>query len=245
MRGGKSRRMLLWKVITDFVHVRHKKEANRPVRFVSDPTRERVEDAKISDFRRKFLVLPVLGLGRAMKPLEMVLIDAVLHHLKKITMNDSSAHRARSVRSDKHVIARQKWRGIGTEISENYSRQLLHLVGGMTNSLSEGAVSRLARLFQHAPLDVVKPAVIAAAQAAIFEVTKLERCSTMRAAQREKTHPAAIVAKEHEVFAQDSSSQRFFLQFINKGNRMPIPSQHLAAWCSGTHSGQCLILFMT
>jgi hypothetical protein len=71
----------------------------------------------------------------------------------------------------------------------------------VTNALFEGAVGRLARLFQDSSLDVVKPTVIAATQATIFNMSKLQRGSAVRAAESEKPRPASIIAKKDEVLS--------------------------------------------
>ncbi len=115
----------------------------------------------------------------------------------------------------------------------------------MPDPFCKSTVGRLSGRFQNPPFDVVKPTVLAAAQPPIFEVPKLEGGPAMRAAQREKTQPATIVAKKNEIFAQQSSSQRMAFQFTDKRDRVPVAAQHLAAWRPRTDSGQRLIFFET
>src|ERR1043166_8919250 len=92
--GGESGGMILGKVITDFVHVRHQKKADGPVRFIVDAAGKSIANAEFGNVRCELFVLPESGLRRTMKPFEMVLIHAVFDHLEKITMNDPSAHGA-------------------------------------------------------------------------------------------------------------------------------------------------------
>ena len=49
--SGKGGRMLLGKVITNFVHVGHKKQADGSEIFVLNPARKSVADAEVGNFR--------------------------------------------------------------------------------------------------------------------------------------------------------------------------------------------------
>src|SRR5262249_17624710 len=73
------------------------------------------------------------GFGSSMEPLEMMLVDAVLHHLQIVAGDQSRAQRSHSVLSHQHIIARQEWRRLGTEVGKNDPRQFLNFIGALTN----------------------------------------------------------------------------------------------------------------
>src|SRR5262249_60889600 len=110
-------------------------------------------------------------------------------------------------------------------------------VARVRNALSEGRVRRLTRHFQDSPVDVVKPAMVATAQPPILGMAEFQRSAAMRTAKRQQSQPVLLVAKKHEIFAQNSSAQRLSLQFIDKRDRKPITAQHFSRWRSGSYSG--------
>ena len=65
----------------------------------------------------------------------------------------------------------------------------------MADLIVEGAARWLARLLQAPALNVIQPAVVNAAQAAILESSVAEICPTMAAMQPKQTRPAAIIAE--------------------------------------------------
>src|SRR5581483_3912736 len=240
---GERRRVILRQVIADLVHVRHEKEADGAVIVVADAAGKRVENSPLLRLGSELLVAPETRLGRTMEPFEMVLIDAVLDHLQEVAVDDARVERAHAVLSDEDIVARQQRRGIGAEIREDDAGKLLHLVCGLADAAFVAAVGRLPRLFEDFAFDVVKPAVIAAAEPAVLDVAERERGAAMRAAERQETRAAAIVAEQHEVFAQQPPLERPVLQFARQGDRLPVASQHLAARRSAADARESLVLF--
>src|SRR5262245_20880574 len=118
-----------------------------------------------------------------MQPLEMVLIDTVLHHLQIVAVDQPRAQRSHSVVSHQHIIARQERSWLGTEVSKNYPGQLLNLVGALTNAIFKAALCRFTRLLQHPPINIVKPTMVATTQAAVLDVAEFERSPPMQAPQ--------------------------------------------------------------
>src|SRR4029077_1781698 len=84
---------------------------------------------------------------------------------------------------------------------------------------------RLAGSFQNLAFDVVKPAVITAAQSAVFDMAELQGRTAMHAAQSQHSNPALIVAEHDHVFAEDSSPLRFVLNPPQNPDRLPIAPQ--------------------
>jgi hypothetical protein len=77
--------------------------------------------------------------------------------------------------------------------------------------------------------------VIAAAQAAVFDVAKLQGCAAVRAAQREQTELALIIAKHHQVFAKQTPANRPGFKFAGEADGMPVAAHHGAARSSGAN----------
>src|SRR5262249_8339125 len=135
-----------------------------------------------------------------MEPLEMMLVDAVLHHLQIVAVHQSRAQRSHSVLSHQHIIARQERPRLGTEVGKNDPRQFLNFIGALTNAIFKAALWRFTRLLQHPPINIVKPAMIATAQAAILDMAELEGSPAVQAPQLENTEPAAVIAEKNQVF---------------------------------------------
>src|SRR5678816_28112 len=107
-----------------------------------------------------------------MEPLEMVLIDAVLHHLQIVTVDQPRAQGSNPVFSHQHIVAGQERHRVGTEVGKDNPGKLLSLVSPLRNALLKAAVGRLARLLQHTPVNVVKPSVVATTQTAILDMAE-------------------------------------------------------------------------
>src|SRR5262249_4182808 len=87
-------------------------------------------------------------------------------------------------------------------------------------------------------VDVVHPAVIAAAQTALERDPELERRPAMRAVQVQHADAAAAIAKDHEILTQNAHSQRRRHEIARERDRLPEAAQILAARRSGTDLGQ-------
>src|SRR5262249_12070037 len=105
-----------------------------------------------------------------MEPLEMMLVDTVLHHLQIVAVDQSSAQRGLRVLTLYNLIARQERRRIRTKVEKNFPRQFLNFIGALTDAVLKAALWRFTRLLQHPPINIVKPAMIATAQAAILDM---------------------------------------------------------------------------
>src|SRR5262245_35850469 len=122
-----------------------------------------------------------------MQPAQMILIHGIFDHLKKIAIHCPRPPRSNSIFSHQHIESRQQRGGLWAQIGKNDPAQLLSFISGVTNTLSEGTVGRLPRHFQDSPFDVVKPAMVAAAQPSILEMTEFQRSAAMRTAKRQQS----------------------------------------------------------
>jgi hypothetical protein len=93
----------------------------------------------------------------------MVLIDAVFDGLQEITVDQARRKRTHSVFSDQHIPTRQERRGIGADIGENDSGQFLRFLGFLLDTVLKRALRWFAGHLQNISVDIVEPAVIAAA----------------------------------------------------------------------------------
>src|ERR1043165_2422665 len=111
---------------------------------------------------------------------------------------------ALAVLAREEIVARQERRGIGSEIGEDEAADLLRLVGRMLDAVFERAAFGLRRLLDTFAGKIVEPAVIAAAEAAVFDTAELERSPAMRAMEAQKPELAVARAEQHEIFAEQS-----------------------------------------
>src|SRR4051812_9343980 len=71
-------------------------------------------------------------------------------------------------------------------------------------------------------LRVVEPAVIAAADAALLDLSPFERGAAMRAMRLERADPAPLVAEEDDLLAEQLLLPRQILQLLGQAHRLPI-----------------------
>src|SRR6266508_4435733 len=104
---SECRGVVFVQVIADFVHIRHQKVAHRHERALGDRAGEGVADAELGDLGGQPLVGPQASFGRAVEPLEVMLIDAVFDGLQKIAVDQPRRQRAHAVFANQHIPARQ------------------------------------------------------------------------------------------------------------------------------------------
>ena len=90
-------------------------------------------------------------------------------------------------------------------------------------ALLESAAHGLSRRFQAPAVDVVDPAVVAAANAALERDPELDRRAAMRAVQVQHADAPAAIAKHHQLLAEDPRSQRRRGEIAREGDRLPEP----------------------
>src|SRR5215510_7304173 len=220
--------------VAGLVHNRHDKTINVSVSFaIGNAPRMSVQNAILKSLRIDLAVIPRRSGTRSMQPAQMILIHGIFNHLKKVAIHCPRSPHSNSIFPHQHIKSRQQRGRLWAKIGKNDPAQLLSFISGVTNTLSEGTVSGLTGHFQDSSSDVVKPAMIAAAQSSILEMTKFQRSAAMRTAKRQQSQPVLLVAKQHEIFAQNSSAQRLSLQFVDKRDRKPITAQHFSRWRSG------------
>ena len=141
--------------------------------------------------------------------------------------------------TSKRVVERKRGHPVGrTQIREDEPAELARGIRALPHALAQAAARGLARRLETAPVDVVHPAVVAAAQAALERNGELERRAAMRAVQVEHADAPAAIAEDHEIFAQDAHAARRAVQIAREGHRLPEAPQVLAAGRAGTDLGE-------
>jgi hypothetical protein len=92
---------------------------------------------------------------------------------------------------------------IRAHIGEDQAALLAHRIGQVPHLLWKLAVFWFRRHFQTLASDVKQPAMIRAANPAIFDVAVFQRRSTMRAVQTKQAELAEFVAKQHQLLAKN------------------------------------------
>src|SRR5262249_7914085 len=136
------------------------------------------------------------------------------------------------------IVERKRGAPVGrAEISEHEARELVRGIGALPDALAEAAARGLAGGLQTAAVDVVDPAVIAAAQAALERNPQLERRAERRAVQMQHADAPPAVAKDHEILAQDPHPQGRRREIAREGDGLPEAAQILAARRAGADLG--------
>src|SRR5207245_3863422 len=108
----------------------------------------------------------------------------------------------------------------------------------LPDALLEPTARGISRRFQAAPVDVVDPAVIAAADAALERDPELERRSAMRAVQVQHADAPAAVAEDDQILAQNPRPQGRRREIARERHGLPEPAQVLAARGARSDFGQ-------
>ena len=143
------------------------------------------------------------------------------------------------------VIIRQQRRLARSHVGEDRAALFNTRVSSLANRVAMFAAARLARLFQAAPFNIVKPAMIETAEPAVFDTSIAEIGAAVRAMKSQKTDSTLIVAKQHQLLAQNPHPQRRASrrQLFRKRHRLPITPHHLAARRARSGLGEQIILF--
>src|SRR5439155_25936379 len=124
------------------------------------------------------------------------------------------------------IVDRERRTSVGrAEIGAPQLRELERGIGAQPDSLLQPTACRLPGRLQASAVDVVDPAVVAAADAALDRNTELERGPAMRAVQVQRAEAAAAIAKDDQVLAQDLHPQRRGRKLPDERHRLPEPAQ--------------------
>ena len=134
----------------------------------------------------------------------------------------------------RHVIRR-------AHIGEDQPLELLHRIGRLADLGADRTRFGFARRLEDRAVDIKMPAVIAAANAALLDAAVLERRAAMCAVPTEQADLAALVAEDHQVFAEDADGNGEVLELRGHRHRMPEAAEIFAAGCAGAYMRQLLV----
>src|ERR1051325_10133609 len=166
-------------------------------------------------------------------------IDGILHRLEPVTvearMDDDFAV---AVAAEKRVVMRQCGRGKRPKIGPDEIQMLLNRIGGLLDGAVKVAAGGVRRTSEAVAFEVVKPAVIAAGDAALFDAAVGKRRAAVRAAVGEQPEAAAFCTESNQVLAEDADELRrlFRRELCRRGDRMPVAAQELARGSAGAHA---------
>src|ERR1051325_4667207 len=115
----------------------------------------------------------------------------------------------------------------------------------MPDAVLERTVFRLGRLIQTLPRTIVKPAMIAAPNPAIFDSAEFQRGPAVRTMKLQQSKTTAAVAKQNKIFAQQSHLDRIpsGSNLFRESDRPPITPQHVPCRRARPNPGQGFVFF--
>src|SRR5581483_1320036 len=104
---------------------------------------------------------------------------------------------------------------------------------------------RLRRGFEHLAFNVIFPAVVNAAQAALFVAAEKQRSAAMGAMLAEQADASGAVAKGDQILAEQAHAHRRAVRLGNllgeqRGN--PVAAEELARGAAGMNAGQEIVV---
>ncbi len=169
-------------------------------------------------------------------------IHDVLIKLQPVALEDLTAAEsvARAIGDDSslalldEIVARQHRHSIErSHVREDQTAVFPTGIPGLPDAILVGAVGRLARLIETSAFDIEQPAVIAAANAALFGSAVVERRSAVAAMLVEEPGTTLAIAKQNQILAEHSNALR---QLAERGQSDGLPEspKELAASRAGT-----------
>ena len=149
----------------------------------------RVERRNLFEVKKPTAPSPVVGVG-SVQDRKVHGVRAVFDEVEPVVIvNPSRFQRsfARGVRQCPILRQRRRARLIRSQIGKNQSTQFSHRIRTMLHLLRELALLWFCRHLQALTTDIEQPAVIRAANPAIFYIAVFQRCSPMRAMETQKT----------------------------------------------------------
>ena len=134
-------------------------------------------------------------------------VDVAFQRLHPVAPAEEGRHLALLVRHV-HPFEMGEGRRLGARahVRPDHARLLPAWVAGRPDLLLEGTLGRLVRHVDAAARDVVLPAVVDAAQAALLVPPEVERRAAVPAALRQQAHPSERVAEDDQVLAEEADA---------------------------------------
>src|SRR6185503_13946676 len=144
----------------------------------------------------------ILVLEEAMQERGVRRIDADFERLQPVAIDVALERKSMAVRRDEAVDLWECRRLAFAEISPEDAALLDHGIGALPDALAQLGVLRLSRRFQALAGYIEQPAMEGAAQPDIFQAAEGKVGAAMRAVAVNQAVAALLVAKQHQVFAE-------------------------------------------
>src|SRR5262249_8707228 len=167
-------------------------------------------------------------------------VGGVLGALQPVTKLFAAPDHATSATSNHHVVTGKQRRRFRTDVREHKASRFPGMIGWVLDTVLEGAVFRFGRLLQTFATSAIKPAVVTAANAVIFDPPNLKRCAAMGAVNVKQPQLAATIAEDNKGFSDKLHFDRHAhrLHYLAEAHRPPLPPLHLTGGGAGTNAGQ-------
>jgi hypothetical protein len=143
--------------------------------------------------------------------------------LEKVDVSKVAVVDALAVFPHQIIIVGQLRRCTGTHVRENYSAELPHRITLEFDFVFKIASGRLSRLLYTLTVDVINPAMIAAAQSAAFDPPVFERRVSVCTEGMDQSDATKLVAKDNQILAEPSHESRLIGCYVlRESNRYPI-----------------------
>ena len=140
-------------------------------------------------------------------------------------------------------VVGQRRRIVGgrSHVGEDQAPQAPHRVGRVLHLGAKAGLGRLGRLLQAVARDVVEPAVVRAADAALLDVAVLQRRAAVGAVPADEAQLPREVPEQHQVLPQHPHRPGDVVQLLLRANREPVAPQPLAARRAASHPRYVLV----
>src|SRR5665213_2892385 len=173
-------------------------------------------------------------------------IDADLERLQPVAVDVALEGEGVAIRRDETVELGKCRRLAFAEPGPQDAALFHHRISALDDVLAQPRILRLGRGFEALARDVEQPAVEGAAQAAVFQPPEGKVGAAMRAMPLDQAVAALLIAKQHEVLAEQFD--RFYrtraLHLVDQRRRLPVHSHQLAARILRTRPGDEVVRFL-
>ena len=188
----------------------------------------------------------ILVLEKAMQERGVRRIDADFQRLQPVAIDVALERKGMAVGRDETVDLRKRRRFAFAEISPEDAALLDHGIRALPDALAQVRVLRLRGRFQALAGYIEQPAMEGAAQPAILQPAEGEVGAAMRAVAVDQAVAAFLVAKQHEVLAEqfDRAHRPRSLQLVDQRRRLPVHPHQLAAGVLAPGAGDQVVRFL-
>jgi len=182
--------------------------------------------------------------GAAVGKTRMHRIHAVLDALQPVAVLKTLDCDVHVPFADEKIVARHERYRRRTEVSEDQPAQLFDRIGRQANIFfSKRTARRFARNLHQLAVGVIEPAVVATANAIALDVTETKIGAPVRTESADHTRFSRAIAKENEIFAEDTDESRLHFQVRRNTDGPPVAAQEFTHRRAAPGARESLIFF--